>query len=253
MGVICFGCQQKANDKDTKPAHWENIPEVMMKGLDAHGGLEMWSRKKTMEFTIPKGDNRELHQIDLPSRKVLISHPDYKVGFDGSEVWVTPSKEAFGTGSPRFYHNLIFYFFACPYVLADPGINYEVLPQRTLNGRTLNPVKISYNAGVGDAPDDYYIAHFDAETNLMYLLLYTVTYFNQETNENYNALIYDDWTEVGGLMVPQSMKGYRYAADTLGDLRYERPFDRIEISERTLDPAIFEIPDGAVIDTLIGQ
>ena len=221
-----------------------------MKGLEAHGGLKMWERKKTMEFSIPKGEAEELHQIDLPSRKVLISHPDYELGFDGNEVWIT-DREAFGRLSPRFYHNLIFYFFACPFVLADPGIQYEVLPQRELNGKTLNAIKISYNDGVGDAPDDYYIVHFDVETNEMYLLLYTVTYFNQEKNENYNALIYDDWEEIGSLKVPQSMTGYRFAADTLGEQRYVRPFNRIEISERSLDPAIFEMPEGAVIDTLI--
>ena len=158
-----------------------------------------------------------------------------------------------GGHRPGFTTISFFIFFACPYVLADPGINYEVLPQRELNGKTLNAIKISYHAGVGDAPDDYYIAHFDATTNEMYLLLYTVTYFNQATNENYNALIYDDWTEVGSLKVPQSMKGYRWAADTLGDQRYVRPFERIEISERSLDPSIFEIPDGAIIDTLITE
>lgn len=246
-------CTNKSSNVQEAPAHWKNIPEELMKGLDAHGGLEMWQRKKTMEFSIPKGEEQELHQIDLPSRKVRISHPDYTIGFDGEEVWITPDREAFGQSSPRFYHNLIFYFFACPFVLADPGINYEVLPQRQLNGKTLDAVKVSYNDGVGDAPDDYYIAHFDAETHEMYLLLYTVTYFNQSANENFNALIYDDWTEVGGLKVPQSMKGYKFAADTLGEQRYVRPIDRIEISERSLDPSLFEMPEGAVIDTLITE
>lgn len=233
------------------PEHWSNIPEVMMKGLDAHGGLDAWSKMNTMEFSFPKADATELHQVDLPSRKVRISHPNYTVGFDGQEAWVIPSKEAFGTTPPRFYHNLIFYFYAIPYVLADPGINYEVLPDRTVNGKVLDAIKISFNDGVGDAPDDYYIAHFDKETHEFYFLLYTVTYFSGETNENFGAIVYDNWTEVNGLKVPQSMKGFKFAADTLGEQRYERVFDNIKLTEESLNHALFAIPEGGIIDSLI--
>lgn len=223
----------------------------MKKGLEAHGGLDAWSKMKTMEFSFPKGEAKELHQVDLPTRKVRISHPDYTIGFDGSEAWVTPSKEAFGTMSPRFYHNLIFYFYAIPHVLSDPGINYEVLPDRVVNGKTLDAIKISFNDGVGDAPDDYYIAHFDKETHEFYFLLYTVTYFSGEANENFGAIVYDNWKEVNGLKVPQSMKGYKFAADTLGEQRYERVFDDIKLSADALDPSLFEIPEGGVIDSLL--
>ena len=234
-----------------KPQHWESIPAEMMKGLNAIGGLERWSEMKTMAYSIPKGDQKELHQIDLPSRKVRISHPDYTIGYDGTEVWVTPDKDVLGGMSPRFYHNLIFYFYAIPYVLADPGTNYEVLPDRTINGRDLDVVKVSFDSGVGDAPEDYYIAHFDQATGEMYLLLYTVTYFSGASNENYGAIIYDNWIDVNGLKLPKTMKGYKYAADTLGEQRYERIFDDIALETTSLDPSLFEMPEGAVIDSLI--
>lgn len=252
IGIMLASCKQETPTViDTTPAHWDKIPVAMMKGLEAHGGLEAWSKMNTMEYSFPKGEAQELHQVDLPTRKVRISHPDFNLGFDGQEVWVTPSKEAFGSRSARFYHNLIFYFYAIPYVLADPGINYEVLPDRVLNGKTLDAIKISFNDGVGDAPDDYYIAHFDKETHEFYFLLYTVTYFSGETNENFGAIVYDNWKEVNGLKVPQSMKGYKFAADTLGEQRYERIFSDIKLTAETLDPALFEIPEGAEIDSLV--
>ena len=254
FGFLLTACKQESSSvqvASTTPAHWDNIPDVMIKGLEAHGGLEAWSNMKTMEYSFPKGEAKELHQVDLPTRKVRISHPNYTIGYDGSEVWVTPSKEAFGTMSPRFYHNLIFYFYAIPYVLADPGINYEVLPDRVVNGKTLDAIKISFNDGVGDAPDDYYIAHFDKETHEFYFLLYTVTYFSGETNENFGAIVYDDWTEVNGLKIPQSMKGFRFAADTLGEQRYERVFDDIKLTTSSLDASLFDIPEDGVIDSLI--
>jgi len=251
--ILLTACKQQAPapKAPATPAHWANIPAPMLKGLEAHGGLDAWSKMKTMEFSFPKGEATELHQVDLPSRKVRISHPDYTIGYDGQEVWVTPNKEALGSMSARFYHNLIFYFYAIPYVLADPGVNYEVLPDRTVNGKVLDAIKISFNDGVGDAPDDYYIAHFDKETHEFYFLLYTVTYFSGETNENFSAIVYDNWVEQNGLKVPQSMKGFKFAADTLGEQRYERIFDDIRLTDIALEDVLFEMPDGAVIDSLI--
>ncbi len=249
ISTIC--CNQQVSFHH--PGHWANIPEPLLQALEAHGGLEQWAKMKTMEFSIPKDTLKEFHRIDLPSRKVQITHPNYTIGFDGSDVWVSPDKEAFGGTSARFYHNLIFYFYAIPFVLADPGINYELLEERKMNGRDLIPVKVSYGSGIGDAPDDFYIAHFDKDSKELYLLLYTVTYFSGETNERYSAIIYDEWTTNNGLKVPKVMKGFRYAADTLGTQRYTRVFEDIRLSEEAVDPLLFERPERSEIDTLINR
>lgn len=253
-----IACQPSTTESDTEttspqeetPQPVINLPKELASALEAHGGLERWQSMKTLEFEIERADSTEHHLIDLTNRKVLLSHPNYKLGFDGQDVWVSPNKEAFGKGSARFYHNLIFYFHAIPFVLADPGINYEILPQRELDGKTYDAVKISYNDGVGDAPDDYYIAHFDTETHLMKLLLYTVTYYSGESNDKYNALVYDEWEEVNGLLMPKLMKGYKFSEDQLGDLRYERPFENIKLSTEAPDQSLFEMPETAEIDPL---
>ena len=249
--MFTLSCSKPEVTKSLTPKHWDNIPSTLMAGLKAHGGVERWSEMRTLEYSFPKGASKEFHQVDLASRKVRITHDDYTIGYDGQEVWVSPDKEAFPQMPARFYHNLIFYFYAIPYVLTDPGINYEVLPDRTVNGKELNAVKITYNSGVGDAPEDYYIAHFDKTTNELYLLLYTVTYFSGKTNENFSALVYDEWTEVNGLKLPKVMKGFRYQADTLGAERYVRIFDDISIHETPLESGIFEMPENAEIDSLI--
>ncbi|MEM1123085.1 MAG: hypothetical protein AAGJ18_21765 [Bacteroidota bacterium] len=227
------------------------MPLALIKAIDAHGGMQRWKDMQTWAFTVDKNGQPERQLTDLKTRKVLNKHSDYTVGFDGKEVWITPNKAAFGQGSPRFYHNLYWYFHAFPFVMTDPGINYEVLPQKEINGKTHDVVKISYDAGVGDAPDDYYIAHFDAKTHQMYMLLYTVTYFQGKPGDKYNALIFDDWIEVNGLVVPNSMKGYKYADGELGEQRYHRFFKDIELSTTPADQAMFEMPAGAEIDTLI--
>jgi len=226
------------------------LPEILKAALEAHGGLDQWSKMNTLKYTIERNDKPEQHLIDLKSRKVLLTHDDYKLGFDGKEVWVTPNLEAFGKGSPRFYHNLIFYFYAIPFVLADPGINYEVLPQKEIEGQTYNVLKISYNEGVGDAPDDYYIAHFNTETNLMDWLLYTVTYYSGEKSEKFNALKYD-WQEMNGLKIPSKLTGYKYEDGQITDFRYSRLFKEVSISTQTSNSSIFEMPKGAAIDPLL--
>lgn len=247
--TMFLGCQAKVSESNAVPEE-SHLPKPLAKALDAHGGLERWQEMQTMGYTLLKGDVKEKHQIDLPSRKVRIMTDDWTLGYDGEEVWVTPDLAAFGKGSPRFYHNLIFYFFALPYVAADPGINYEVLADKTIEGRIYDAVKISFNAGVGDAPDDYYILHFDKETHLMHLLLYTVTYYSKEKSEKYNAIIYDEWIDVKGLKLPASFKGYKYENGELGDQRYARSFTDHYLSEEPLIDNTFTMPKGAAIDSL---
>ena len=228
-----------------------NLPDLLQKGLQAHGGLDRWRSMETMIYTVERMDKPEQHLIDLDSRKVLLTHENYTVGFDGQEVWVTPDKAAFGSGSARFYHNLRFYFVAMPFIVADPGINYEVLPQKEFQGKSYEALRITYNDGVGDAPEDEYILHFDPETYKMEWLLYTVTYYTGQAGERYNLLHYSDWQEVNGLLMPQKMVGYKYEDGKIGDKRYERLVSDFELKTTREDDAIFDMPAEAEIDSLI--
>ncbi|MDN5203216.1 DUF6503 family protein [Fulvivirgaceae bacterium BMA10] len=234
------------------PGHTANFPEEFASALKAHGGFETWQKYKTLEYDLVKKDGGDHQMIDLQDRRVLLNNDTYKIGFDGNEVWISPNKEALGRMSARFYHNLYFYFFAIPFVLGDPGINYEVLEPREMDGKTYDVVKVSFNEGVGDSSGDYYVAHFDQETHKMHLLLYTVTYFSNESHENYNAIIYD-WQEVDGLTIPKTLKGYKYENGELGDLRYEAEFANVKFSEKAQSDDMFAMPEEAEIDSLVKE
>jgi len=253
--ILAFGCQSPNSNADveaTPPLSVavSNLPAPLAKALEAHGGLDRWNKMNTLRFTIQKEEKLEKQQIDLKSRKVRIDTDDYTLGFDGKDVWVTPDLAAFGKGSARFYHNLIFYFFGLPYLAADPGINYEVLPDYELNGRYYDAVKISYDAGVGDAPDDEYIMHFDKETGIMHLLLYTVTYYSKEKGDKFNAIIFDDWIDVEGMKLPGSFKGFKYNDGKLGEQRYERKFIDHYLSKEALVETTFAKPSNAEVSPL---
>lgn len=225
------------------------MPLTFTKGILAHGGIDRWRAFQTVSYELETPGNRQEQFIDLYTRRVRITDSLFVLGYDGEQVWVSPDLESFGKGSPRFYHNLYFYFFAMPYALADPGINYEDLGEQTIEGKTYQAVKISYDQGIGDSPEDFYVAHFNSKTGLMELLLYTVTYFSEESHEKYNALIYE-WQEIDGLQVTKSIKGYKYDSGRLGDLRYEASFNQVMLLTEKPTDSLFSIPNISEIDSV---
>lgn len=257
--IISCTSEQPKNDKsiaakNTIDSSANSVyPELLQKSLKAHGGIEKWKGQRMLKYdviTTLGSEKRESQLIDLNTRKVLIKGSNYTIGMDGEKVWIAPDKEAFGQMPARFYHNLIFYFFAMPFVLADPGIQYEDLGNKTIEGKAYRALKITFNEGIGDTDEDLYVAHFDPETYRLELLLYTVTYFSGEKNENYNALRYSQWQEVNGLLVPLVMEGYKYADNTIGELRYRAEFSDITFKEDAPDHSVFTMPEKAEIDSL---
>jgi len=243
------GTKDKTSSIQDSNTFLSPLPKAFSEGISAHGGIDQWRSFQTLTYDLITPGMTQNQLIDLRSRKVLITDSLYTLGFDGDQVWVSPDLASFGDGSARFYHNLYFYFFAVPYVLADPGIHYEDLGIQTINDKSYNAVKVSYDQGVGDSPEDFYVAHFNPDTGLMELLLYTVTYYSQESHEKYNALIYE-WQEIDGLHVTKSIKGYKYDSGRLGELRYEASFENIQFSNALLNDSLFSIPKVAEIDSL---
>lgn len=254
LSLVVLSCQQEQNQQESAVESPEKsvvvYPAALQKGLDAHGGLDRWQSMQSLAYTFSTGEKTEHHIVDLKNRKVRIENDQYTLGFDGKEVWVTPDKAAFGKGSPRFYHNLYFYFFAMPYVLADPGIKYKVMAQQTIEGKQYNVVSIKYQANVGDAPDDEYIVYFDQSTNRMEYLFYTVTYYSKGPGEKYNMLHYHNWQEVDGLWLPRVMSRMDYSDGIIGEKKYDRTFTDVELSMDRPNQALFEMPEGAEIDSL---
>ena len=252
---LCFllisGCQSGAETPTADAAPVESTPvesamDVLDKALAAHGGLDTWRSMGTLEYNIVKGDREEHHLIDLKTRSILHAGASYAFGSNGSEVWVSPTLEAY-PGNARFANGLDFYFFGIPFVLADPGANREYLGQTTVNGASYETVKISFDAGTGASPDDYYIAHFDPESYQLSALLYTVTFRSQTPNEQYYARTYDAWEEVEGLLLPTQMTSYAWDSETrtTGEMYGSATFSDIKLSTESPDPAIFDVPQNA--------
>ncbi|MBT9394955.1 hypothetical protein KLP40_17450 [Hymenobacter sp. NST-14] len=244
----------EAPAETTTAAVPRKLPAVLRQALEAHGGLAAWQQFGTMEYRMKStlGTPRdEKHLIDLRTRQTRIEGAGYQLGRDAQQqVWVSPAKAAFGDMSARFYHNLFFYFFSIPFVLADEGIVYEDLGLRTVAGQEYQALKVSYEAGRGDSAKDEYIAHFNPRTHRLELLLYTVTFFEPGKQATFNSLLYTDWQQADGLLLPRKMEGHKFANDQIGDLRYQAEFSDVHLTRAQPAASLFAMPNGAEVDSL---
>ena len=222
----------------TKPSHHS---DTLTKVFNAHGGYEQWSKMKSLSYI--KGEESTI--TNLQNRKIRLESPSQTIGFDGSEVWVTP--DTVDASRARFYHNLYFYFYSMPFVVGDPGAFYEDVEPMELDGKQFNGIKVSYGDGIGDAPDDNYIIWYDQETNKMTWLMYTVTYRSGESSDQYSLIKYADWAEVNGLLLPTTFQWYQYQDGVVGNQRNEAKFEGVVINEEMPDDALFEKLEGAQI------
>lgn len=231
--------------------------------LKSHGGLEQFRQFGAAEYDLrncPFGKNGEVndhHLIDLKSRKILITGSDYKLGFDGKDVWFVPKDPPLGV-PPRFYVSTPFYFFGMPFLFADHGTVQTSLGGKSLNGKSYDVVKITYKAGVGDTPEDYYIAYFDSKTHLLHLALYIVTYpmFREGKSVKdleLHSIVFDEWQKVSGLMVPKKVTFHAWKNDQLGKSYGSCNYERVSFRQETPDSKHFMKPDGAIIDESLKQ
>ena len=244
--ALMFSCEgkkeplQKAQEPevDYYGHHSENIKKV----FEAHGGFDSWTKLKQLSYE--NGGSKTL--VDLQNRYTRIESENQTVGFDGEKVWVYPASE--NADRQRMRYNLMFYFYAFPFVVGDPGIKYEDLEPLKIGDKMYNAVKISYDAGVGDSPKDNYIIYSDQETHQMEWLMYTATFGGGESSDRYSLIKYDGWQAFSDVYLPTSLQWYQYSNGELGDPRGNaRAFTNIQVSSEYPAMSNFEIPEGASI------
>jgi hypothetical protein len=223
-------------------------PERFQEVLLSHGGLNNWKKMQSLTYTIPSDIGDEVQTIDLVSRKVLVETDNYKMGSDGREIWIQQDSAFFNPERVEFYHNLMFYFYAMPFVLADDGINYAETDPLVMEGKTYPGMKVSYDANVGTSPEDEYLLFMDPETKNMAWLGYTVTYGKNEKSERYNFIKYDQWQEVNGLQLPAQMVWYNVKdGKPTTPSGSPRTFVNVDIDEAPMDAALYSRPASAML------
>lgn len=220
-------------------------PESISKVFDAHGGLDVWKQMQTLKFTMTKESGDEITITDLYNRKSLIKMPKHTIGYDGQEVWLQKKDTTSYKGNPKFYYNLMFYFYAMPFILADDGIIYEDVQPLEFEGKSYPGIKISYESGVGESPEDEYILYYDSETHKMAWLGYTVTYFTKEKGKEFHFIKYSNWQNVNNLILPKTLTWYNYENNLPTTKRNDLEFSQIVLTEQQMKTSVFSKPEDA--------
>ena len=236
----------KINEEAPILERTSTYPKALNAIFKAHGGLSLWNKQRTLVFTIPKPNNPETHTTDLKSRKDKIVSVDFEMGFDGKAPWSVDKNSEY-KGNVEFYHNLMFYFYAMPFVLADEGITYGETTDLIFEDKAYPGIKISYGDGVGTSPKDEYFIHFDPDTHHMQWLGYTVTYSTGEKSDNVRWIRYDDWMSVDGLSLPKSISWYNYEGRQINDRRSTVVFENVQLSTVSKEPAFYARPENGKV------
>jgi hypothetical protein len=243
LGALLFSCKPSSPEQELVQA--KELPEVIQAVMDSHGGLEPWGQMSSMSFALVKEPGNEVHQIDLKGRKERIEGSNFLTGFDGDHIWL--KADTTYKGNAVFYHNLMFYFVAMPFVLADDGIIYSDVEPLYFENKSFPGVKISYESEVGISPEDEYFLHFDSDTHRMEWLGYTVTYFSGEKSKEIHWIRYDDWVETNGLLLPNSLSWYKYDNNLPTEFRNKVQIADMKIEGHPFPSDVFTVVEGAEI------
>ena len=233
------------NDKAQMVAEKAAIdyPADLDKVFDNHGSVDKWKAMKALTFEIVKEGGNEKTMTDLYNRHERIEAASATTGFTGEKYWVEADTSY--KGNPKFYTNLMFYFYAMPFVLTDDGINYTKAEPLVFEDKSYPGYRISYGDGVGISPKDEYFIHYDPQTYEMAWLGYTVTFSSGKASDKISWIRYDDWAQINGLKLPQSMSWFKTEENKPTEKRNTRTFANVKVSETAFSAGTFDMPAGA--------
>ena len=137
-----------------------------------------------------------------------------------------------------------------PFVLDGEGVHLELLPEVVYKNKVNDVVKVTFAAGTGDAPDDYYILQFDKETHLLTATRYIVSYPEYFKNGGHNP---EKFMEVGellnvsGVLLPKELKTHW----TTNEGKQGEYITQIDITDmqfvKDIKDDFFAVPENATI------
>ncbi|MBX2820730.1 MAG: hypothetical protein KTR29_13645 [Rhodothermaceae bacterium] len=234
--------------------------QLVLKSIEAHGGLEAWYNARTSSYSweyanVDMDFRFKSHMVvDNHTRQAyhdlleLGTHSEAKpvsgqFAWDGKDAWISP--DTLKQPNPRFWATTGYYFESIPFILADPGISYERVPDEELDGVMYDRVDISYGVGVGDSPGDIYMLYVNKETALVDAIRYTVTYGQskeeamQQESPRETLFYYKDYVTVDGLTVATYFNGHHFKDGEIiapkndawaTDISFSKPFDEIRLA-----------------------
>jgi hypothetical protein len=207
--ISILSCKKEEKLKDfvteTETAHFKNDflkNNAIQYNIVAYFGTEEWINGKMTLAT-----NSEKGKIEFKNGSQII--------FNGSNVFY--SKEIKDNSNVRFDAYTIPYFFLLPYKLSDQGTVWTKYQNKEKDSLNFNTKKLSFAAGTGDAPHDWYVVYTNKKTNLIEKTAYIVTFggtAQAEAEKNPHAIEYLDYKITDGIPMATKWKFWSWKKDS---------------------------------------
>ena len=279
MVLVLMGCTETTHQADDTPSLAQQQAEaararleasdggqLVLRAIEAHGGLEAWYSAPTSAYAWEYSNmgmnfrfksslvaNNQTRQVyhDL----LALGTPDSaasvtgRFAWDGTDAWISP--DTLSRPNPRFWATTGYYFSSIPFVLADPGLRYEPMPDEDLDGVSYEMVKVGYDDGIGDSPGDTYTLYVHKETGQVDAIRYTVTYGRGRPSGpvRETLFLYEDYVTVDGLTVPTRFRGFTFVDGQKGEFRNEAWVTDISFRQ-PFDESKLMMPEGGRIQPM---
>ena len=219
-------------------------------GVEKAHGAAAWPKGQALraDFTIRFGDKgwEGTFTADPDMSLVRLDAKDgTTIVFDGKEVWMTPPDSRFS--GPRFWIFTPPYFALLPFKLRNEGARLAPVGPKTIDGVTYDVAKLTFAAGTGDAPDDWYFLFRDPKTGRLDATSYIVTYARDAAKSALepHILRYLDFKTVDGVTLSTRWQFFNWdeAQGPHGGMLGEWTLANVKFVPIT--PATFQRPDEA--------
>ena len=224
--------------------------------IETHGGLARWYANGPIHFRYRYERGGEQSDIDTEqlidtwssrARHTVMPDSAASFGWTGEEAWLMPDSAELPTNA-RFWSLTPYYFIAMPFVLADPGVNFAFDEPVAADGRTYDAVRVTFNAGTGDAPDDYYVLLLDPETDRVGGVRYVVSYpgfFPEGGATPEKIMLYDGAQTVSGITLQEGFRSFAWTDTGMGEPAAQGALTDVRFVPDATD-SLFAMPAGAV-------
>ncbi len=225
-------------------------PNDFIDALEKAHGAAAWPKGQALraDFTIRFGDKgwEGTFTMDRDMSIVRLAVKDgTTILFDGNEVWMTPPDSKFS--GPRFWIFTPPYFALLPFKLRNDGAKLAPAGTKTIDGSAHDVARLTFAAGTGDAPVDWYLLFRDPKSGRLDATAYIVTYARDATKAaaEPHILRYLDFKMVDGVSLATRWQFFNWseAQGQNGGMLGEWTLANVKFVPIT--PAIFQRPEGA--------